>query len=445
MPADTPPLATVASLPSRVGETVTLRGWLYNKRSSGKLAFLVLRDGTGWVQVVVARRDVDDATWAAAEELKQESSLEITGLVKADARQEGGVEVLGQAVSVIQVASDYPIAKKEHGTAFLMEHRHLWLRSRRQHAILRIRSELSRVCRDYFFERDFVLVDSPILTANSCEGTTTLFATDYFGEQAFLSQTGQLYLEPACQALGKVFCFGPTFRAEKSKTRRHLTEFWMIEPEVAFATFEDIMDLAEDFTVEVVGRVLERCREDLLRLERDLSKLECVQKPFPRMHYDEAARILQAHPPTSEDGGEPGAPFEWGNDLGGGDNTLLASLHDRPVMVHHFPAAVKAFYMKQDPDRPECAQGVDVLAPEGYGEIIGGGQREDNLENLRARLLAHGLNEADYEWYLDVRRFGSVPHGGFGMGLERALSWICGLPHVRESQPWPRTMMTLRP
>ena len=442
MPA---PIVPISRLLSHVGQEVTVRGWLFNKRSSGKLAFLVLRDGSGYAQAVVPQKEVDDATWKAADELTQESSLVVTGTVKADARQEGGVELLVKTLQPVQIARDYPIAKKEHGTAFLMEHRHLWLRSRRQHAILRVRSELERACRDYFFDRGFVLVDSPILTANSCEGTTTLFATDYFGEPAYLSQTGQLYLEPACQAFGKVFCFGPTFRAEKSKTRRHLTEFWMIEPEVAFATFDDVMDLAEDFTVEVVGRVLERCKDELSRLERDTTSLQRVQKPFPRIHYDEAVRILQAHPPTSEEGGEPGPPFQWGNDFGGGDNTLLADQFDRPVMVHRFPSAVKAFYMKQDPQRPECALGVDVLAPEGYGEIIGGGSREEDIDRLRERMRDHGLNEADYEWYLDVRRYGSVPHGGFGMGLERALTWICGLPHVREAQPWPRTMNVLRP
>ena len=439
------PVATVSSLKAHAGQHVTVRGWVATVRSTGKLHFLVVRDGSGWVQVVVSRQDVTPEVFEAAGALTQESSVVLTGLVKEDARAEGGVEIVASDVTVLQLARDYPIAKKEHGTAFLMEHRHLWLRSRRQHAILRVRSELSRACRDYFFERDFILIDSPILTPSSAEGTSTLFATDYFGEKAFLSQTGQLYLEPACQAFGKVFCFGPTFRAEKSKTRRHLTEFWMIEPEVAFATFDDVMDLAEDFVVEVVGRVVERCREDLLRLERDLSKLESVVKPFPRIHYDDAVKILQAHPPTAEDDGEPGAPFEWGSDFGGGDNTLLAEQHDRPVMVHRFPGAIKAFYMKADPQRPELALGVDVLAPEGYGEIIGGGSREEDLARLETRLREHGLDAKDYEWYLDVRRHGSVPHGGFGMGLERALAWICGLPHVRETVPFPRMLNVLRP
>jgi asparaginyl-tRNA synthetase len=441
----TPAVVPISKLGAHVGESVTLRGWLYNKRGSGKLWFLIVRDGTGFVQAVISRREVAPASFEAAERVTQESSLVVTGTVRADARAEGGVELAAAALEVVQIAPEYPIAKKEHGTAFLMEHRHLWLRSRRQHAVLRIRSELSRACRDYFFERDYVLIDSPILTPSAAEGTTTLFETGYFDEKAYLSQSGQLYLEPACQAFGKVFCFGPTFRAEKSKTRRHLTEFWMIEPEVAWASFEDVMDLAEDFLVEVVARVLDRCREDLARIERDTSKLEAVLKPFPRMHYDEAAKILEAMAPTAEEGGEPGLPFRWGSDFGAGDETTLSSRSDRPLMVHHFPTAIKAFYMKEDPERAECALGVDVLAPEGYGEVIGGGAREDDLDKLLGKIRAHGLPEESYSWYLDVRRYGSVPHGGFGMGLERALAWICGLPHVRETIPFPRMMNVLRP
>jgi asparaginyl-tRNA synthetase len=439
------PVVPIEHLREHVGRAVTVRGWLANKRSSGKIHFLILRDGSGFAQAVAARQDLADDAWEAAGTLTLESSLIAVGEVKEDARAEGGVELVLRDVRVVQLSTDFPIAKKEHGTAFLMEHRHLWLRSRRQHAILRLRSELSRACRDYFFEREFVLVDSPIITPSAAEGTTTLFPTDYFGEKAYLSQTGQLYLEPACQALGKVFCFGPTFRAEKSKTRRHLAEFWMIEPEVAFATFDDVMDLAEDFVVTIVARMLDRCAEELKALERDVTPLERVVKPFPRMHYDDAVRILQAHPPTSEEDGEPGKPFTWGDDFGGGDNTLLAAQDERPVMVHRFPAAIKAFYMKQDPDRPELALGVDVLAPEGYGEIIGGGSREEDLEALRRRIAEHGLDEKDYAWYLDVRRYGAVPHGGFGMGLERALAWIGGLPHVRETIPFPRMTNTLRP
>ena len=439
------PAARVRDLTQRVGSAVTLKGWVYNQRSSGKLRFLILRDGSGWVQVVVAKAEVDEASFAAAEAATQESSLVVTGMVRADARAEGGVEVGATSVVLVQRAEEYPISKKEHGSAFLMEHRHLWLRSRRQHAILRVRSELSRACRDYFLDRDFVLIDSPILTPSSAEGTTTLFSTDYFGEKAFLSQTGQLYLEPACQAFGKVFCFGPTFRAEKSKTRRHLAEFWMLEPEVAWATFDDVMDLAEDFLVTMVARVLDRCREDLARLERDTSKLESTVKPFPRLHYDEAVAFLTARPPTAEEDGEPGAPFQWGNDFGGGDETLLTQDRDRPVMVHRFPTAIKAFYMKEDPQRPECALGVDVLAPEGYGEIIGGGSREEDLDKLSAKIAQHGLDMSDYGWYLDVRRYGAVPHGGFGMGLERAVAWICGLPHIRETTAFPRTLNVLRP
>lgn len=447
MPTDPspPPVSRISDLRRHLGEEVTLRAWVHNKRSSGRLRFLILRDGSGFLQAVASKRDVSGESFAAADEATQESAVEVTGVPREDARAEGGIELAVTSFAVHAVADEYPIAKKEHGTAFLMEKRHLWLRSRRQHAILRVRSELSRACRDYFFDRDYVLVDSPILTPSSAEGTTTLFSTDYFGEKAFLSQTGQLYLEPACQALGKVFCFGPTFRAEKSKTRRHLTEFWMIEPEVAWASFEDVMDLAEDFLVQVVARVLDRCAEELKCLERDTASLERVQAPFPRVHYDDCVELLKAHPPTAEEDGEPGRPFEWGSDFGAGDETLISEQHDRPVMVHRFPAAIKAFYMKGDPERPECALGVDVLAPEGYGEIIGGGSREEDLDALRARIRAHGLDEADYGWYLDVRRYGSVPHGGFGMGLERAVAWICGLQHVRETIPFPRMLHTLRP
>jgi asparaginyl-tRNA synthetase len=440
-----PPVVAIRRLAAHVGESVTVRGWLYNKRSSGKLFFLIVRDGTGYLQCVVSRADVAPDAFAAAETITQESSLVVTGTVRADRRAEGGVELGVSDLRLVHLAEEYPIAKKEHGTAFLMEHRHLWLRSRRQHAILQVRSELSRACRDYFLDRDFVLFDSPILTPSAVEGTSTLFATDYHGEKAYLSQSGQLYLEPACQAFGKVFCFGPTFRAEKSKTRRHLAEFWMLEPEVAFMGFDELMDLAEDFLVEIVARTLDRCREQLEVLERDTTTLEATRKPFPRMHYDDAARLLADHPPTAEEDGQPGKPFTWGGDFGAGDETLLASRHDRPLMVHRFPAAVKAFYMKADPERPELALGVDVLAPEGYGEIIGGGAREEDMDRLLAKIREHELPMDAYGWYLDVRRYGSVPHAGFGMGLERALAWICGLHHVRETIPFPRTLHALRP
>ncbi len=417
------------------GETVVVRGWLYNKRSSGKIAFLQLRDGTGVVQGVATPADVGDDAWGLIGELTQESSVKVTGNVRADARAPSHFELGVEDVELIQQADEYPISPKEHGTEFLMDHRHLWLRSSRQHAALRVRSKVTQICRSYYQDRGFVLIDSPILTPTSVEGTTTLFSTDYFGDTAFLSQSGQLYLEPACMAHGRVYCFGPTFRAEKSKTRRHLTEFWMLEPEVAYATLDDIMDLAEDFIEHVIQNALQQCAAELDVLERDTTNLTRVQKPFPRIHYDAAVEILE----------KAGEDFEWGADFGGGHETVISEVFDRPVLIHRYPTAIKAFYMEPDPERPECALAVDMIAPEGVGEIVGGSQRIHDHDLLLERIREHGLNEDNYQWYLDIRRYGSVPHSGFGMGLERVIAWITGVPHLRETIPYPRLLGRLNP
>jgi len=425
----------IADLAQHEGEVITLKGWLYNKRSSGKLRFLILRDGTGKVQCVVFKGDVDEATFAAADSLTQESSFEVTGKIVPDKRAPIGFEMQVQSIAPVQIAQDYPITPKEHGTAFLMDNRHLWLRSSRQTAILKVRHTIIKACRDFFDERGFTLVDTPIFTPAACEGTTTLFETDYFGEKAYLSQSGQLYSEASIGALGKTYCFGPTFRAEKSKTRRHLTEFWMVEPEVAFADLDDNMKLAEEFVSFVVQRALENNQEELKVLERDTKPLENVVPPFPKITYDEAAKILK----------DNGVDFEYGGDFGGGDETVLAEQFDRPVMVHRWPAEIKAFYMKRAPENNALAMGVDVLAPEGYGEIIGGGQREEDYETLVAAIKAHGLPTEAFDWYLDLRKYGAVPHSGFGMGIERCVAWICKLPHVRETIPFPRMMARLKP
>jgi asparaginyl-tRNA synthetase len=417
------------------GEEVTLKGWLYNRRSSGKLHFLQVRDGTGVLQCVVFKNDVPPEQFALADHLAQESSLIVTGTVRADPRAPLGFELSVKDLQLVQLAEAYPITPKEHGVAFLLDHRHLWLRSTRQHAILRVRSTIVRACRDYFDGKGFTLLDAPIFTPAACEGTTTLFATDYFGEPAFLTQSGQLYAEAGALAFGKVYCFGPTFRAEKSKTRRHLTEFWMIEPEVAFMDLAGDMDLAEDFVEYVVQRTLRERRRELDALERDVALLERVRKPFPRMPYTEAVVLLQ----------QKGVAVEWGADFGGDDETIISSAFDRPVMVHRYPVECKAFYMKADPDDPRVALCVDMLAPEGYGEIIGGGQREDDLETLQGKIAAHRLPPEAFGWYLDLRRYGSVPHAGFGMGIERMVAWICGLHHVRETIPFPRMLERLRP
>ena len=426
----------VRSIREHVGKDVTLRGWLANRRSSGSLHFLQVRDGTGTIQCVMGKKDVDAATFDAAGALAAESSLEIDGRVREDPRSPIGFELTAGAMRVVSaVAGEYPITKKEHGTDFLMDHRHLWLRSRRQHAILQVRAEIVRAIRDHLDSNGFTLVDAPIFTPAACEGTTTLFETDYFGDKAYLTQSGQLYNEAAAMALGRVYCFGPTFRSEKSKTRRHLTEFWMCEPEMAFVDLDGDMDVIEDLLVAIVSRVLDRRREDLKAIERDVSKLEAVRKPFPRITYGEAIERLKAK----------NVAVEWGADFGGDEETVVSSEFDRPVMVHRYPAEVKAFYMKRDPADPRLALGVDVLAPEGYGEIVGGGQREDDLATLEASIEKHRLPKAAFEWYLDLRRYGTVPHSGFGIGLERTVAWICGLPHIRETIPFPRLMSRLAP
>jgi asparaginyl-tRNA synthetase len=420
---------------THVGEEVTLRGWLYNKRHTGKLYFLLVRDGTETIQCVAYRPDVGEEVFARCDEVTQESSVEVTGTVKEDARSPLGYELGVRDLKIHQLAHDYPITPKEHGTAFLMDNRHLWLRSSRQHAILRVRAEIIRAARDFFDGRGFTLLDAPIFTPAACEGTTTLFETDYFGDKAYLTQSGQLYMEAGAMAFGKVYCFGPTFRAEKSKTRRHLTEFWMIEPEVAFMELDEDMDLAEDFVDFIVQRVLERRERELLFLERNLDALRKVKKPYPRLSYDEAVDVLH----------KQGASFEWGGDLGGDDETVLSTQFETPVLVHRYPVQVKAFYMKRDPRDERLALCVDMLAPEGYGEIIGGGQREDDLDVLRGRIAEHGLPEAAFTWYLDLRRYGSVPHAGFGLGIERTVAWLCNLPHVRETIPFPRLMGRVTP
>ena len=428
-------LTAVADIANHDAKEVVLEGWLYNKRSSGKLHFLQVRDGSGTIQCVVFKGEVSEEVFGAAGELTQESSVRITGTVREDKRSTIGYEIGVSDLVVIQMAEPYPITPKEHGTAFLMDHRHLWLRSSRQHAILRIRSEIIKACRGYFDDRDFILADSPIFTPSSCEGTTTLFQTDYFDEKAYLTQSGQLYAEAAAMAFGKVYCFGPTFRAEKSKTRRHLTEFWMIEPEVAYMDLNGDMDLAEDLLTTVVERVLANRRPELEALDRNLEPLERVKKPFPRISYTDAVDRLK----------KAGTGFEWGGDFGGDDETVLASGFDRPVIVHRYPAECKAFYMKADPEDQKLALCMDVLAPEGYGEIVGGGQREDSLEELRRKIAEHRLDEGPFQWYLDLRRYGSVPHAGFGLGIERTVAWICGLPHVRETIPFPRMLQRLYP
>ena len=432
----------ITELSRHVGEEVTLKGWLYNMRSSGKLLFPQLRDGTGIVQCVVAKNAVASEVWEALKPLGQESSLVITGSVREDNRAPGGVEIDVRAAQVLQNAHDYPITPKEHGTELLLDNRHLWLRSKKQHAILKVRHTVVKAVRDFLDHDGFTLCDTPIFTPAACEGTTTLFEVDYFdNEKAYLTQSGQLYNEATAAAFGKVYCFGPTFRAEKSKTRRHLTEFWMVEPEMAYATLDDVMDLAERFLSYIAARVLEDRAEELKALERDTSKLEAIVPPFPRLHYDEAVKML-------DEGFDQGAleqKFEWGGDLGAPDETYLSSKFDKPVMVHHYPAAVKAFYMKRAPERDELALGVDVLAPEGYGEVIGGGERATSLEFLQKQIALHELPQEAFEWYLDLRRYGSVPHAGFGMGIERCTAWMCGIEHVRETIPFPRMLYRLKP
>jgi len=437
-------VTTIAEIGKHEGQQVTIRGWLYNLRESGKLLFPQFRDGSGIIQGIVPKNAVTPEVFDAIKTLTQESSVIVEGKVRADKRAPSGYELDVSNVQVVQRVPEtdpYPITPKEHGTDFLMEHRHLWVRSQRQAAILRVRAEIIKAARDFFDDRGFTLTDPPIITPAACEGTTTLFPVDYFDEQAFLTQSGQLYVEATAMALGKVYSFGPTFRAEKSKTRRHLTEFWMVEPEVAYATLDDVMELAEGLISFLVKRCLERRRADLTTIGRDLSKLEKIEPPFPRISYDDAVKNLQ-------EGHAKGAlesNFEWGGDLGSPDETYLSAQFDKPVMVHRYPAKVKAFYMEPDPQRPDLALCVDVLAPEGYGEIIGGSQRMASHELLLQRIHEHGLPEEAFKWYLDLRKFGSVPHGGFGMGIERAVAWICGLEHVRETIPFPRMLYRLYP
>jgi asparaginyl-tRNA synthetase len=425
----------IKDLPQHVGESVTVNGWLYNKRTSGKLQFPIVRDGSGFVQCVVSKKEVPEESWNDADRATQESTVRVTGTVVAEARAPGGVELHVQEFGLVGLAEPYPISPKEHGTDFLMNHRHLWLRSTKQYHVLRIRNEVEKAIRDFFYDRDFVLIDSPILTANAAEGTSTLFETDYFGEKAYLSQSGQLYLEPAAAAFGKVYCFGPTFRAEKSKTRRHLTEFWMVEPEVAFLEFDGLQELAEEFVEYIVGRVLERCAEDLKQLERDITKLEAVKRPFPRISYRDAIELLKSK----------GMPANFGDDIGGDEETVIANSFDRPVLITRYPVGIKAFYMKPDPNDPEVALAMDMIAPEGYGEIIGGSQRIDDHDLLVRRIEEHKLPLAAFQWYLDVRKYGTFPHSGFGMGIERMVAWLSGVPHLRETIPYPRMINRIYP
>jgi len=416
-------------------QEVEIRGWVFNKRSSGKVRFLLIRDGTGILQGTIFSPEKEHALFQKFEALTQESSLIVRGKVREDKRAPGGFELSIKDIEILQIADDYPITPKAHKTPFLMEHRHLWLRSQKQHAILQIRTELIKAIRDFFDGRGFRLMDTPILTPSACEGTTTLFETDYFDQKAFLSQSGQLYNEATAMAFGKVYCFGPTFRAEKSKTRKHLIEFWMVEPEVAFAKLEDIIELGEDLVNYIIERILEQNKRELEVQERDTKPLEQVKKPFPRITYDEAVQMIK----------EKGSKMEWGDDFGSPDETLISEIFDLPVLVTHFPAKIKAFYMQPDPERPELVLGVDMLASEAYGEIIGGGERIHDLSLLEQKIKEHNLPREDYQWYLDLRKYGSVPHSGFGLGIERMLAWICKIRHIRETMPFPRLLYRIYP
>jgi len=429
------PVVSIEHISQFEGQNITIKGWLRNRRSSGKLSFLTVRDGTGDLQAILSKREVGEDQFFLCSQLTQESSVVLTGKPRKDFRAPGGFELDVSKIHIIHIAEPYPIQPKEHGVGFLMEYRHLWLRSRRQHAILRVRHEIIRTCRNFFDDRGFILIDTPIFTPNACEGTTTLFQTQYFDQVAYLAQSGQLYGEAAAAAFGKIYCFGPTFRAEKSKTRRHLMEFWMVEPEMAFAELPDAMQLAEELVSTVIQRVLDTRRMELEILERDISKLEAMVMPFPRITYEEAIGRLQ----------KKGIAIQFGDDFGGDEETHLAQEFDRPVIIHRYPAAAKAFYMAKDPERPDLALCMDMLAPEGYGEIIGGGQRIHDLDVLLAQIQAHRLPEEAFKWYVDLRRYGTVPHAGFGMGIERVVAWICGLDHVRETIPFPRMLYTLYP
>jgi asparaginyl-tRNA synthetase len=425
----------IQDMSKHVDEHVSVAGWLFNKRSSGKIHFLILRDGTGFMQAVASRSDVDEETFELLKGITQESSVRVEGLVRKDERAPGGYELLVTRAEVVQMAGEYPISLKEHGVDFLMQYRHLWLRTPRQHAVMRVRAEVIRACRDFLDNNGFLLIDAPVLTPSACEGTTTLFETDYFGDKAYLTQSGQLYMEAAAMAFGRVYCFGPVFRAEKSKTRRHLMEFWMVEPEMAFVELDESLCIQEEMVTYVVSHVLKNRTSELQALERDVSMLENVKPPFPRITYSDALDILKKHD----------IHLEWGDDFGGGDETVLASEFDRPVFVTRYPTASKAFYMKPDPENPDVVLCADLLAPEGYGEVIGGGQRIDDPELIRRRLEEHKLPDEAYRWYVDLRDFGSVPHSGFGLGIERLVVWICGLEHVRETSPFPRMLYRIYP
>ena len=436
-PADLP-VAAIAGIGAYDGQQVVIRGWLYNLRESGKLLFPIFRDGTGVLQGVVSRDSVPPETFQMLKHLQHESSVSVAGRVRADQRAPGGYELEVSRIEVVQAVSPeepFPVTLKEHGVDFLLDRRHLWIRTPRQNAILRVRHEVIRAARDYLDDHGFIQVDTPIFTPAACEGTTSLFEVQYFEEKAYLTQSGQLYNEATAAALGKVYCFGPTFRAEKSKTRRHLTEFWMVEPEMSYAHLEDVMDVSEQLVSHIVQRVLERRSTELGTLERDPALLERVRPPFPHIGYHEAIEILQ----------RKGSPIQWGSDFGNADETLLGEEFDRPVMVHHYPSAIKAFYMQPDPQRPELAMGVDVIAPEGFGEIIGGGERISDLELLQERIRQQNLPLESFAWYVDLRKYGSVPHAGFGMGIERVVAWMCGLEHVRETIAFPRMLYRLYP
>jgi asparaginyl-tRNA synthetase len=418
-----------------VGKEITIKGWLFNKRSSGKIYFLLIRDGTGVIQSIAVKGEITEEEFQLCDKITQESSLIVNGIVNEDSRSPGGYELSLEHIEIVQIADTYPISPKEHGVSFLMDNRHLWLRSRKQNSILRIRAEVVNGVRDFLNNEGFLLVDTPILTPSACEGTTTLFETDYFGEKAYLTQSGQLYNEAICMAFGKVYCFGPAFRAEKSKTRRHITEFWQVEPEIAYANLKDVMDCAEKLIAYIVERVLEKRMDDLNTIERDIKPLENVKSPFPKITYTEAIKLIN----------EKGEHFEWGDDLGAPQEAIISESFDKPVHVHHYPSKIKPFYMKRSPEDETLALGVDILAPEGYGEIVGGGQREDNLEVLEKRIEEDKLPRKAFEWYLDLRRYGSVPHGGFGLGIERTVTWICGIHHIRESIAFPRLLDRVYP
>jgi asparaginyl-tRNA synthetase len=426
----------ISDIKNYEGKEVEIKGWLYNKRSSGSIKFLIIRDGTGFIQATLLKSEIKEELFNKIDTINYESSIKITGLVREEKRAPSGYEVLINNIEMVSIAEDnYPISLKEHGIGFLMDYRHLWLRSPRQNAILRIRAEIIKSIRNFLDQNGFILIDSPILTPAACEGTTTLFETDYFGEKAYLTQSGQLYNEASAMAFGKVYCFGPTFRAEKSKTRRHLMEFWMVEPEAAYVDLEENNKIQENMVTYIVKQVLENKKRELDLLERDLSKLEIIKVPFPRISYDEAIEILK----------KDGSKIEWGDDFGGEDETILSQKYEKPIFIHRYPIKCKAFYMKPDPQRPEVALCADLLAPEGYGEIIGGGQRIDDYNLLANQIKEHNLPRENYEWYLDLRRYGSVPHSGFGLGIERTVAWICGLDHVRETIPFPRMLNKIYP